>query len=162
MVGDGPERSGIIDEIHKRRLDDRALLPGNVDHAEVRLWYHAIDLFVVPRIADFASDYVTPLKPFEAMSQGIPVIMSDRPVTAEIAGQSGERAAIFPAGDDQALAEAILAEFSDMDRLHRRARQAREWVLSERVWSSVVTRYDEAYEQARRRHFDRQGSENVQ
>ncbi len=155
MVGDGPQRKSIMAEVRERGLAERVVMPGNVDHAEVRTWYHAIDLFVVPRIPDFASDYVTPLKPFEAMAQNIPLIMSRRPVTAEIAGDQEERAATFPAGDDHALAELIKAELSDPDRLRDRAARARQWVLAERTWSSVVRQYEPAYEAARRVHSER-------
>ncbi|WP_185758044.1 glycosyltransferase family 4 protein [Brucella anthropi] len=155
MVGDGPERSKILHEVESRKLVNRVVMPGNIDHSQIRTWYHAIDLFVVPRIADFASDYVTPLKPFEAMSQGVPLIMSDRPVTAEIAGAEGKRATVFPAGDCFALAQTIKKELADQSGLVARAEITRKWIMEERVWSSVVQRYDDAYEGARKAHADR-------
>lgn len=155
MVGDGPERAKILHEAQKRNLAERVIMPGNVDHAQIRTWYHAIDLFVVPRIQDFASDYVTPLKPFEAMSQGIPLVMSDRPVTAEIAGDKNERASVFPTGDSLALAGIINAELADRPRLIARAALAHDWVMAERVWSNVVQRYDTAYEATRKFHAAR-------
>lgn len=154
IAGDGPEWARIVQMVSERRLEQYVVMPGNVDHAEIRNWYHTIDLFVVPRIEDFASDYVTPLKPFEAMSQGIPVIMSDRPVTAEIAGDKEERARIFPAGDVDALAVLIASELLDPEQMKLRADVARTWVMSERVWSSVVARYRDIYEAARRFHRD--------
>lgn len=152
LVGDGPQRASIIEQVGLRGLAERVVMPGNVDHTSVRTWYHTIDLFVVPRVADFASDYVTPLKPFEAMAQNIPVLMSDRPVSAEIAGSAQERASIFPAGDDEALAGLIAATLADPGRLQARTERAHTWVMAERLWSNVAERYDEAYETARRMH----------
>ena len=157
MVGDGPERDPVAREAQARGLGKRVILPGAVDHAGIRAWYRAINLFVVPRIADFASDYVTPLKPFEAMSQLVPVLMSDRPVTPEIAGANGERAGVFPAGDPGALAAAIAAALADPAALAARAAAARDWVLRERVWASVVRRYDDVYAAARAAHAERTG-----
>lgn len=154
IAGDGPEWAHIAQLVSERHLEPYVVMPGNVDHSEIRNWYHTIDLFVVPRIEDFASDYVTPLKPFEAMSQGIPVIMSDRPVTAEIAGDKEERARVFPAGDVDALAVLIASELSSPQQLKSRADVAHNWVMSERVWSSVVARYGDIYEAARRFHRD--------
>jgi len=162
LVGDGPERQKIIDTVKQRKLEHRVRLPGNVDHADIRTWYHTIDLFVVPRIADFAADYVTPLKPFEAMSQGIPLIMSERLVTAEIAGSRQQRAAVFPAGDVHALVELIEAELANPARLLERAAQARDWVLAERVWAAVVQRYEPVYEAARRFHASRLPEQSAQ
>jgi len=152
MVGDGPEWKKIKAEVDKRKLARRVIMPGNVDHTEIRAWYRVINLFVVPRIEDFASDYVTPLKPFEAMSQGVPVIMSERPVTAEIAGNSGEWAATFPAGDVPALMQMIKDQLADPEALRARTERARAWVLQERVWTRTVERYDEIYAVARERH----------
>jgi glycosyltransferase involved in cell wall biosynthesis len=155
MVGDGPVRPKMLEEVRKRGLESRTVMPGNIDHSNIRAWYHMIDLFVVPRIADFASDHVTPLKPFEAMSQGVPMIISERPVTAEIAGNASERAAVFPAGDPVALAGLIEAELADRTRLLERAEAARSWVMSERVWSNVIKNYDHIYEAARHVHSER-------
>ena len=154
IVGDGPEWAHIAQLVSERHLEPYVVMPGNVDHSEIRNWYHTIDLFVVPRIEDFASDYVTPLKPFEAMSQGVPVIMSDRPVTAEVAGDKEERARVFPAGDVDALAVLIASELSNPQQMKSRGDVARNWVMNERVWSSVVALYGDIYEAARRSHRD--------
>jgi glycosyltransferase involved in cell wall biosynthesis len=159
LPGDGPEQAEIARQAHLSGLAERVLLPGNVDHAEIKTWYAMLDLFVVPRIADFASDYVTPLKPYEAMSQGVPVLMSDRPVAREIAGADGERADLFATGDSAALAELIRKRLDEPDLLTRRAAAARDWVLRERVWAEVARRYDEIYATARRVHAARRSKE---
>ena len=152
LPGDGAERTSILEKSKEAGLFSRVILPGIVPHAEIRSWYHLIDLFVVPRIADFASDYVTPLKPFEAMSQKRPVFISDRPVSREISGDTGERAMIFPSGDADALASVISESLSKPEELKKKAMCAYEWVKKERVWSSVVERYDAVYEKAREIH----------
>ena len=155
LVGDGPEWTNIRDASARLGLADKVIMPGNVDHEQIKLWYHMIDLFVVPRIPDFAADYVTPLKPFEAMSQGIPVIMSDRPVSREIAGEDERHARIFATGKVEALASLVAEELGAPERLQVRARVAQEWVLAERIWSSVVTRYQDVYAAARSIHAER-------
>ena len=149
MVGDGPELNNIRHEVRARGLNNRVVLPGNVDHATVKLWYNQIDLFIVPRIADFASDFVTPLKPFEAMSQGIPLIMSDRPVTQEILGEKYERGDIFEAGDYSNLSQVIENNLLSYEETIKRAELAKTWVLSQRVWLNVAKMYEPAYEFAK-------------
>ena len=44
--------------------------------------YRAIDIIVVPRTDDRVSRLVTPLKPFEAMAAGRPLVVSDVPSSA--------------------------------------------------------------------------------
>ncbi|WP_412507126.1 glycosyltransferase [Roseovarius sp. SYSU LYC5161] len=152
MVGDGPEREKIMEEVRARKLTGRVVMPGGVDHADIKSWYNCIDYFVVPRIRDFASDHVTPLKPFEAMSQEIPVFMSDVPVTREIAGKDHERADVFPPGDDAYLAGLIETALGKRTELKNRAAEARQWILAERTWSNTVRRYEEVYAHARAAH----------
>ncbi len=155
LVGDGPEREAVREFLNSRGMMDRVVMPGMVDHAQIRAWYRAIDLFIVPRIEDFASDYVTPLKPFEAMSQAVPMMMSERPVTREIAGEAGERAVIFPPNDPVALARSIRAQFRDPGAMRARAKLARDWVFAERTWEHNALRYEEIYRQAARLHAQR-------
>ncbi len=155
LPGDGAEHNEIVRQVHRLGLSDRVLLPGNVDHAEIKDWYGVLDLFVVPRIADFAADHVTPLKPYEAMSQGIPVLMSDRPVAREMAGADGSRADLFPTGDATALAALIRRRLAGPEALRQRTGAARQWVLRERVWSRIARRYDAIYDAARQLHAAR-------
>ena len=64
---------------------------GEVAHEDIPNYYALIDLFVIPRVADFASDFVTPMKPFEAMAMRRPLLVSDRPALIEIVGEHEQR-----------------------------------------------------------------------
>ena len=79
-----------------------------------------IDTFVVPRIAERAATYVTPLKPFEAMAMGLPVVVSDLPALTEIADPP-RRGWSFPAGEAESLAHVLS---SIADNPEERARMA--------------------------------------
>ena len=70
MLEELAESLGVADRVH---------FTGGVDHDEVTDYYSLIDVFVVPRTRERAAIHVTPLKPFEAMSLGIPVVVSDLP-----------------------------------------------------------------------------------
>lgn len=152
LVGEGPERAKLIARATALGVRSRAHFPGGIDHQQIKEWYGVLDLMIVPRIADFASDYVTPLKPFEAMALGIPLLMSDRPVTREIVGANEERGGMFPSNDSMALSDALMAALADPAALRSRAERAQHWVLAERVWSRTVKVYDSVYEYARAAH----------
>ena len=112
IVGNGTIAKELRHLAHKLGIADRTMFTGEVDHQRIRGYYEAIDIFVVPRRADYAADYVTPLKPFEALALGRPLIMSDRPVAAEIVGNE-ERGLLFKTGDDEHLATTIVRLLDD-------------------------------------------------
>lgn len=147
IVGDGPMRDAIVADIRERGLADRVVVTGAIDHRDIISAYAAIDLFVVPRIEDYASDFVTPMKPFESMALGCSLIMSDRPVTEEVLGQ--DRGLTFETGSGPDLARAMLDCIDHPDSARDRAETARKWLAENRRWPSVITRYDDIYAYAR-------------
>lgn len=145
IVGDGSTRSDLEKLARKLGIGDRTVFTGEVDHREVRGYYEAIDIFVVPRRADYAADYVTPLKPFEALALRRPLIMSDRPVAEEIVGNE-ERGLLFKTGDHDALAATIARLIDDPDRRRALADAGRKWVEMERTWRRNAEAYREIYQ----------------
>jgi D-inositol-3-phosphate glycosyltransferase len=67
---------------------------------------------------------VTPLKPFEAMAMGVPVIASDLPALAEPLTRSGG-GLLVPAESEKALATAILQLAGDAPARKRLGSNAR-------------------------------------
>ena len=140
IVGAGPRREGLEKLARKFGIADRAIFTGEVDHQAIRGYYEAIDVFVVPRVADYAADYVTPLKPFEALALHRPLIMSDRPVAREIVGGE-ERGLLFRTGDDAHLAATIEATLAAPEATATRADAGRRWIETERTWSRNAKAY---------------------
>lgn len=158
LVGDGPNYARLQEDIARRGIEDRAVMTGIIDHKQIGVAYAAIDLFVVPRIEDYASDFVTPMKPFEAMAVGCPLIMSDRPVSWEIIGE--DRGLMFKTKDARDLAETMIRCLDNKEETQERTRRAREWVREHRRWSDVIRRYEGAYEQARAAHAEKRAGGN--
>lgn len=117
---------------------------GRVPHEEVAASYALLDVLVVPRSDERAARLVTPLKPFEAMAMGLPVVVSAQPALLEVVAD-GERGWSYPAGDAEALADLLERLAEDPEGRAEVARRAREWVLSERTWAGNATRYLELY-----------------
>ena len=151
LVGDGDRREVLEAQVRELGLGDAVIFTGAVDHADIMTAYGGIDLFVVPRLPDYASDYVTPMKPFEAMALGVPLIMSDRPVAREVIGEE-ERGLFFRTGKAEHLAETMRRMLDAPDEARTRAAAAREWVRSERSWPSTIARYRDIYAAAHEAH----------
>ncbi|MBO0924930.1 glycosyltransferase [Cellulomonas sp. zg-ZUI199] len=145
VVGDGP----VLGHLQKR-AESLALtnvtFTGRVPHADVLRYYSVIDVFAVPRRPADVCRLVTPLKPFEAFATGRVVVLSDVEALQEIAEDSGA-AALFRAGDPDALAETLRELVEDPDRREALARAGANWVRAERSWTANAQTYAALYKQ---------------
>jgi len=136
IVGDGPERESMVRNLSARGLLEAAYLVGSVPWSEVPGMLASMDVGVAPypRLARF---YFSPLKVYEYMAAGLPVVASDVGQLAELI-EDGVNGLLYPPGNPSALATAL-------DRLRcapevraRLGRAARATVLRDHTWSAVV------------------------
>jgi glycosyltransferase involved in cell wall biosynthesis len=123
---------------------DAVVFAGQVPHDEVPAYYAQFDVFVVPRRDDRAARFVTPLKPFEALASGLPLVVSDLPALVEVAAPD-ERGLRFPAGDVDGLVAALELVLDDTLLARRLGAAGRAWVTAERTWASNGLRYRDLY-----------------
>ena len=145
IVGDGVRRDELEARARRRALGDRARFTGRVPHEAVPQYYAQMDLFANPRIVERAARLITPLKPYEAMALGLPVVVSDLPALREIVDPPA-RGAVAPPGDPAGLAAAIARLLDDPDERIRLGRAGRAWVTTDRTWAANGPRYRAAYE----------------
>ena len=126
-------------------LDDDAVIVGPVPHEQVGPFYDLIDIFVVSRPDTRVTRLVTPLKPFEAMAMGKAVIASKLPALEEII-EDGKTGLLYEPGSVDSLSDAILACLNEDDLAENLGHKAKEWVMNNRTWNSVVKNYQAAYQ----------------
>jgi glycosyltransferase involved in cell wall biosynthesis len=148
IVGQGPRREFLEEMASASDVADVVVFTGTAGKHDVADYHALIDVFVVPRIAERAASLVTPLKPFEAMALGRPIVISDLPALREIAAPE-ERGLAFPPDDAVALADAVQRLFDDPELAARLGEAGREWVVNERQWSMNGRRYVEAFAAAK-------------
>jgi glycosyltransferase involved in cell wall biosynthesis len=93
------------------------------------------------------TDWVTPLKPLEALAMGKVVVASDVGGIKELI-QDNETGWLFRAGDSEALTQTLRAAIAQKDRWPELGERGRQHVAATRRWSDIVTRYRTVYEQA--------------
>lgn len=105
LVGEGPERPKIEEEIRNRNLGDVVRLLGL--RTDVQRLLCAADLFLLTSISEGI-----PVTLIEAMSARLPVVSTNVGGVEEVVvpGQTGWTA---PAGDDQQLADSLLCLLAD-------------------------------------------------
>jgi len=143
IVGDGPEKGKLQELARNLGIEKEVLFTGKVDHSKIHDYYRMIDLFVVPRKRDYASDLVTPLKPYEAMALEIPLIVSDRKALIEIIGEN--RGYSFKTENVEDLAKVVSNCLENLAECKRRAKKARIWLSENRTWALNAETYSQLY-----------------
>lgn len=144
LVGEGATREALEALAAELGISDSVVFTGRVPQADVLRYYGLIDVFVVPRRPSRVCELVTPLKPYEAMSTGRCVVVSDVAALREIADAS-RATAIFRAGDDADLAVVLGDLLEDPQRRRELGAAAAAWTRSERTWSHTCASYLPSY-----------------
>lgn len=144
IVGDGARREELQARAERAGVAEHVVFTGQVPHDEVADYYALLDVFVVPRVDERAARLVTPLKPYEAMAMGLPLVVSDLPALVEIVGRD-ERGLTFPTGDAAGLRRVLEVLADDPALRAGLGARGRAWVQEHRTWSSIAAGYDSVY-----------------
>ncbi len=146
LIGDGPARSTILDQIHKAGLEDKFVVPGKVDHAYIPSLYHMMDMCVYPRKLNRLTQMVTPLKPLEAMAFGVVVLASNVGGHLELI-EANETGFLFEADNVESLRAALVQQLTHtkpMDVLFK----AKNYIQEHRQWHVCAKKYQDVYQKA--------------
>lgn len=126
IVGDGPLRPMLQQQIEILGIQSRVKLLGSVSDAELSSLYSLADLFVLPSILPTEAFGVVQL---EAMARGLPVINTDLASGVPSVSLHGVTGLTVPPRDAAALRDAIVTVLSDGSLRRQFATNARERVL---------------------------------
>ncbi len=105
-------------------VSERISFKGDVPHNEVMRFLSEADVAVIPLTKDHISAYYTsPLKLFEYMSAGVPIVSSDLPSIREIL-RDGENAILVKSEDPEAIATGIRMILNDKGLAEKISNQA--------------------------------------
>jgi glycosyltransferase involved in cell wall biosynthesis len=140
LIGEGPERDPIVEEVRRRGLDGRVRLLGL--RTDVARLLPAADLALLTSVSEGI-----PLTLIEAMAAGLPVVATRVGGVGEVVAE-GVTGRLAASGDDAALADAILQLAADpalRDRLGRAGRERAAALFSEAPMNATYRRiYEEA------------------
>lgn len=144
LVGGGPQQERLQQLVYQLQLDDAVLMPGRVPHKTVMQYYSLVDLLVYPRKAMRLTELVTPLKPLEAMAQGVRLLASDVGGHLELI-EHGKTGWLFQRDNIEDLAEQAIRALKNFSTNDGIADNALQFIKTERNWAVSVGRYVDLY-----------------
>lgn len=137
IIGDGPLHSALVEQIIRKRLDDRVRLLGYREDALDIV--AASNLFVLPSLWEGL-----PFILLEAMARETPVIATDCVADDELLGD-GKHGRVVPRGDAQALADAVVGALDDPTGAREMALRAARHVQAHHALDAMVRQFEELY-----------------
>ncbi|MFQ5650469.1 MAG: glycosyltransferase [bacterium] len=126
IVGDGPLRQHLRDQIKRLRLDNKVFMKHDVDNEELVALYHACDVFVLPsneRSEAFG------LVQLEAMACGKPVVSTNLETGVPWVNQHEVTGLVVPVNDATSLASALNIILGDKNKREQYGRNALQRVV---------------------------------
>jgi glycosyltransferase involved in cell wall biosynthesis len=138
VVGDGPIRQGLEEDLERRRLREAVQFTGAVSHDAVPALLASMNVAVAP-YPQSSCFYFSPLKVYEYMALGLPVVASRIGQLAEVI-QHGHTGLLCPPGEAAGFAEAFERLREDPALGKRLGQAARATVLRRHTWDRAVKR----------------------
>ena len=141
IVGDGPERAGLVQLARELGVTDRVNFAGLVAHDDLLPYYQSASAFCFPSASEAAAT-----APIEALACGLPVVATPAGILGELL-TAHDVGALVPE-DSDAIAEAMLRITADRQQLAKRSEAARRLAEERFDWKRIVAAYSEVYEEA--------------
>jgi glycosyltransferase involved in cell wall biosynthesis len=136
LVGDGPERPAIESMLNDRHLQSAVHFTGKVNPAEIPGLLNSMDVAVAPYPPQ-PHFYFSPLKVYEYMAAGLPVVASRMGQLQHLI-QDGSNGLLYSPGNSTALAHCLTQLQQQPDLRSQLGQAARSTVLRHYTWEQIV------------------------
>jgi glycosyltransferase involved in cell wall biosynthesis len=136
IIGDGPERPILEANVEGRELQDSVIFTGSVPPGQIPQMLHQLDVAVAP-YAHGDQAYFSPLKVFEYMACGLPVVAGAVGQLKTII-QHQQNGLLYPPGDAAMLSEWLWRLANQPSLVAQLGAQARATILAKHTWESVT------------------------
>jgi len=140
LVGGGVQEMQLKQQVKQLGIEKQVIFTGRVPHDQVSQYYSLIDILVYPRKSMRLTELVTPLKPLEAMAQGILVLASDVGGHRELIEQ-GKTGCLFKSDCVDSLIDEVTNLFQQKELQGELKVNGREFVEQVRNWQESVSYY---------------------
>ena len=139
VIGDGPERGRIENEVRKLGIEKSVNFVGMVPNNQIPSFLSAADVIAVPSIVEASSISV-----LEAMAMKKPVVASDIPGIREITNK-GKHCVLVRSKDTTKLADGILSLLNDKEKADYVAQSGHDEVINNYSWTQKAKEIEQTY-----------------
>jgi glycosyltransferase involved in cell wall biosynthesis len=139
IVGNGPLQSKLECGLRERGLMQRVIFTGSVSHEKVAEMIPQFDVALAPYPQLEHAFYFSPLKIFEYMACGVPLVAAELGQIGEVV-RNGETGFLYPPGDLDALTTACNRLLGDSDLRRQVGQAAAREVHSNYTWNHNAAR----------------------
>lgn len=139
IVGEGPLRGELERDIKERKLTQNVVFTGSLPHEKVAGLIRQFDVALAPYPPLDHIFYFSPLKLFEYMACGIPVVAADIGQVGEVM-KNGETGLLYPPGELDALTAACDRLLADTDLRQKLGQAAAEEIRNKYTWDHNAAR----------------------
>lgn len=143
MIGDGEDRAMLQQRCERAGLTGSVIWTGHVGRPLLRALMGVADLTVDPVHDDAVAKARSPLKIFESLALGVPVVTADVGDRRALLGDGGA-GLVVRAGDSYALAEGISQLLRDRDNLAAKSAYALTHVQAY-DWDRLAQQFEQVY-----------------
>lgn len=136
LIGSGPKKEQFEQTIKKKKMDDRVIITGYVSHQTIPQYLAAMDivLAIYPPMKFF---YFSPLKLFEYMAAGKPVIASDIGQISDIIEDS-KNGILFDPKNLNELKKKAFKLIEDKQLRIEISKHARQTIVEQYTWNHTI------------------------
>jgi glycosyltransferase involved in cell wall biosynthesis len=139
IAGEGPLRGELERNIKELKLTQHVVFTGSLPHEKVAGLIRQFDVALAPYPPLDHAFYFSPLKIFEYMACGIPVVAADIGQIGEVI-KNGETGLLYPPGELDALIAACKRLLADTDLRQKLGQAAAEEVRNKYTWDHNASR----------------------
>ena len=139
IIGNGPLQGKLQRELRDRELMQKAVFTGSMSHEQVAEMIPEFDVALAPYPQLDHSFYFSPLKIFEYMACGVPLVASEMGQIGEVV-RNGETGLLYPPGDFDALTTACDRLLRDATLRRQIGRAASREIHNNYTWNRNATR----------------------